>query len=419
MVYQDISVQVEINKIGKTRATAQLLDRLFSFVIDHLVLSPFAMFVLYFTFNNGFIYSKANPLAPENGLFYTLMAICYITLFSLMQTFFVGIWNATPGQYFLKIKFDFNNSSSLNLLRIFCRQMAFWVSFLLLGIPFLSIMTNERRRTFYDQIADVTVLSLKEEKIFFDFENEFKYWRALVSTLSLFYIFLFGTYLWTNYQRVVYRVASFNDFYSRNYFCEEMTGIDLTKRLEVAVAMNLVDQLSDTCLDREADFILWKQKSNEYSLAYYAKSLTAETSEKEQSYLTQACMNQEQANDTEKTLGCKIAQGFKNNELNKLYTQLNEEGLLSSVLKYELSLILEKNENLSETFAKISEYDDLKFVKKYQIIELLNEDINLYHKNNRLPASTDGEIVLENGLGTYTPTEEDKKEKIMQMLGEL
>ncbi|MGZ3690970.1 MAG: RDD family protein [Pseudobdellovibrio sp.] len=417
MVYQDIYSQVEINKIGKTRKTAQLLDRFFSFVIDYMILTPFVMFALYIAFNNGFVYARSNPLAPENDFFYALMGVVFVVAFSLIQTFFVSVWQATPGQHFLKIRFEFNEPTSLNLLRIFCRQIGFWFSFLLLGIPFLAIMTNERRRTFYDHIADVSVVSIKTEKVFFDFENEFKYWRALSATLTMFFVFLFVSFVWNNYERVVNRVVSFNEFQSRNYFCPEMTGIEFSKRLEVAVAMNLVNQLSDACLDREADFILWKQKYDQYSLAYYAKSLTTEDEGKEARYLNQACADNDPKSEQGPKLGCKIAMAFKNNDFDTLYSSLPQNDILADVLKYELNNILDKREDANVLFAKLDKYDELRFVKKYQISELLSHDITLTKEAVRIPASVDSTDGAE--VTVEAPVNVDKNEKIMELLGDL
>ena len=73
------------------------------------------------------------------------------------------IWQATPGQYFLKIKFEFEETDSLSMVRLYFRQLLFWGSFLGLGIPFLSVLTNKRRRTFYDQVADVSIVTSKSE----------------------------------------------------------------------------------------------------------------------------------------------------------------------------------------------------------------------------------------------------------------
>lgn len=372
MVYYDINQSSEVTKSQKTATPALIIDRVFSFVIDYLVISPFVMFALYFSFNNGFLFAKTNPTAPENAVFYVLMAICYFLLFALFQTFFISRWQATPGQYFLKIKFELEEDDSLILIRVFFRQLLFWVSFVMFCIPFLSVMTNQRRRTFYDQLADVSVVSNKEETQLFTFELEYRYWRALMGTLTLFFVFLFSAFIWTNYDKIVNRSGSFAALKQQGFFCEEIEDVELSNRLETAVALNLVNQLSDKCLNHEADFVLWKQKFNNYSLAYYAKSLTTDDSKKEKKYLAQACDGQNTAAFENLSLACKIARSFANQDFEKLYTSIKaDQGLLADVLKYELANTLGKKEAALENFNSLTQYNDIKPLRKYQILEIL------------------------------------------------
>ena len=418
MVYQDISSHVELKSIGKSKAAAQIVDRFFSFIIDYLVISPFVMFTLYFAFNNGFLYAKSNPQAAENDWFYVLMGFCYFILFSLIQTLFIAIWQATPGQHFLKLKLDFGEETPLNLLRAFCRQLAFWSSFLLLGLPLLSVLTNKRRRTFYDQLADVSVVSLKDEKPLFDFESEFKYWRALLGTLSLFFGFVFVSFVWSNYDKIVSRSYSFTEFRQRNFFCEDLRTVNPAERMEVAIGLNLVDQLSDSCLDREADFVLWKQKYDDYALAYFAKSLTASDSAKEQQYLTEACSATEGEPNEKRELGCRIASAFKDKKFEELYEHIPGSGFLSDVLKYELGEVLEKNDGQADLFAKLDKYGDVKGVRKYRLLEMLTHDAKLLQQTPRMPASVDGQLMANPHVGVPDAVEL-REQKIIEAVESL
>ena len=396
MVYSDINQSSPVtNKSEKTPAL--IIDRVFSFLIDYLVLSPFVMFILYFTFNNGFLFAKTNPTAPENSVFYILMALCYFTLFALFQTVFIGYWKATPGQYFLKIKFELDEDDSLSLLRMFFRQILFWLSFAMLGLPFLSVMTNKRRRTFYDQVADVSVVSEKKETQLFSFELEFRYWRALMGTLTFFFTFLFSAFIWINYDKIVSRSGSFAAYKEIGFFCEEIKEVELATRLETAVALNLVNQLSDECLDHEADFVLWKQKAKDYSLAYYAKSLTTEDASKEKKYLAQACDGQEALSFENLSLACKVAHSFAAQEYEKLYNSLQSlNGVFIDVLKYELANALGKQQAASENFNALAQYNDIKPMKKYQILEILTRsemaDQISEKKLDRVPASLENYV---------------------------
>lgn len=375
MVFRDISSSFELNNLNQKKSAAHLMDRFFSFLIDYLVISPFVLFLLYLTFSNGFIFWKSNPMAPENELFFVILSFGYILYFCLIQGFFITLWKATPGQYFLKIKIEFNESDDLIFIRAFFRQMAFWVSFLFLGIPFLSMLTNKKRRTFYDRIGDVSVVSTKNEVDFFTFEKEYKYWQSFMATLVLFVGFLASAFIWKTYSKVVQRNLSFSALQEKLFFCEELENVNSNERLQMAIALNLTNQLTDICLDREADFVLWKQKKSDYSLAYYAKSLTTNDNEKEISYLKQACYGQNTDKFSSLSLGCKISYSFLNNKTEELYSDLNDDNFLNASLKYELSLILKKSEEIESNFAKIEKYNSIKSVKKYQIIEMLPKSI--------------------------------------------
>lgn len=386
MVFRDISSSFELNTLNQKKSTAHLLDRFFSFLIDYLVISPFVLFLLYTTFSNGFNFWKSNPTAPENDLFVLILAFSYVLYFCLIQSFFIVLWRATPGQYFLKIRIEFHESDDLIFLRTFFRQVAFWFSFLFLGIPFLSMMTNKNRRTFYDRIGDVSVVSTKNEADFFTFEKEYKYWQSFIATLVLFVGFLISALIWKTYSKVVQRNLSFAVLQEKSFFCEELKNVNIDERLQVAIALNLTNQLADSCLDHEADFVLWKQKKSDYSLAYYAKSLTTTDDDKEIIYLKQSCYGQNTDDFASLPLGCKISYSFLNNKIEKLYSELNSDDFLNASLKYELSLLLKKSgaDEIESNFAKIEKYNAIKSIKKYQIIEMLSQNKRL---KDRTPAN--------------------------------
>ena len=386
MVFQDISASFELNKLGQKKSTANLMDRFFSFMIDYLVISPFVLFLLYTTFNNGFNFWKQNPSADENELFVVIFSIGYVGYFCMIQSLFIALWRATPGQYFLKIRCEFHEGQELIFLRALARQLSFWLSFALLGIPFLSVMTNKKRRTFYDRVGDVSIVSTKNEFESHTYDMEFRYWQSFVATLVVFVGFLFSAIIWKNYTKIVNRSASFATLYEKHYFCSEIENVNGEDRLQVAVGLNFAGQLTDSCLDREADFVLWKQKFSDYSLAYYAKSLTTDDPEKEKSYLEQACAGQQTGKFSSLTQGCKIAYSFMTGETEKLYGEMQDDNFLNDAMKYELGLVLEKREDLTENLAKIEKYNSIKTIKKYQIIEMLSQTSS---NSERAPASAE------------------------------
>ncbi len=448
MVYPDISSDVKINDIDKSAVEADILDRFFSFLIDYLVISPFVLFVLYFVYQNGYQFLKQNPLAPENLNFQVVAAFSYIVLFSIVQILFVGLWRATPGQFFLKLRFESDLPTGVLQFRIFFRQIFVWVSFLLLGLPFLSMLTNKKRRTFYDQIADTTIITSKKSTPGFQlsFENEYKYWQALMVTLSLFIGGLLTSLLLTQYKQVVDRLPSFRNLEKQSFFCPQMNDVKIEGRLQTAIALNLIDQLSNECLDREADFVLWKNKTDQVPMAYWAKSLTTDDLEKEQQYQNKACDHKvsivqagfDIASEPSSTLACHFAKAFQKNTFNELLELLDTEQFLSLVLKYEIlqenQTLIVQNTQLDDLLVKIEKYQNLKSVKSYLIGEYLNqlaqpEPLPKVYNTDRAMASVQETQTIQTETQKNTqPIEIDSEnseitlqpiDKIKKLLGEL
>lgn len=385
MVYRDISSEYNSSE-QSFKYPVTLMDRFFSFVIDYLIFSPFVSFVLFIFFKDAIRYWRLNPAAPEQLALTILLAVSYIALLSALQAGFITFWRSTPGQYFLKIQVHFENGENLIFWRSFCRQVGFWLTILFLGIPWLALMAHPMQKTFYDRIADCRVFSKKRSAQNFGFEIELRYWRSFLATLILFMGLILISVLVSQYRDVMNRTDSFNLKEKKNLFCEELKGISQTSRLQLAVAMNLVGQLSDECLDREADFVLWKEKSDQMGLAYYAKSLTEEQTDLERKYLKQACA------ESKDNLGCYLAQAFETADFEKLYRQMKvKKDILAKTLVYELGTVLGHNQERNEHFAELADFDSSKIVKKYILTEILMRR----NKIGRWPASEEQEVDSE------------------------
>lgn len=377
MVYRDVSDKNQsISQEFKFQAS--LMDRFFSFLIDYLLFSPFVSFVLFLFFKDALRYWKMNPAAPEQTALTALFGAGYVILFSALQAAFIWAWKATPGQYFLKIRIVFENGEGLLFWRAFCRQLGFWSSALFLGIPWLALLSHAQQKTFYDRIADCHVCSKKRSPELMGFEVERRYWQSFTATMILFVGFIFVAFFMARYREIENRTESFKQHEQKNLFCAELKGVPQVSRLELAVAMNLVGQLSDECLDKESDFALWKEKKNDLSLAYYAKSLTEEDVDAEKKYLQQACEG-----DSE-VMGCRISQAFQTADFEKLFDYLkSQNSILASTLLYEFSGILEHPDYTASSFAALSKFDTSKLMKKY----ILTEIIARKWPSTRMPAS--------------------------------
>ncbi len=388
MVYRDISDEQNFNdplfKNEPAKYKASLMDRFFSFLIDYLLFSPFVSFILFLLFQDAIRYWRLNPSAPEQLGISVMLALSYVALFSAFQAGFIAIWRATPGQYFLKIQIQFEGEDSLIFFRAFCRQVGFWATILFAGIPWLALLSHPLQKTFYDRIADCRIYSKKQTSEFFGFEVENRYWQSFSATLMIFVGMLFVSFIMLQYRDITNRADSFKQAEKKNQFCTQLKGVGQASRLQLAIAMNLVGQLSDECLDREADFVLWKNKTDEAPLAYFAKSLTEEESAMESKYLRQVCTP-----DSEDQIACRLVTAFKTADFESLYDYVKtKDTVLTAALTYELGMILKKDQDRESNFAALSQFDASRIVKKYLLSELIT---NVNNEGDRRPAALDDE----------------------------
>ena len=385
MVYVDLSETLNSASSKGTGAEASsspasaarffracLTDRIFSFLLDYLILTPVVSFLLLLGFKKEFAVWNENSLTAESQPLFLLLALAFVMSFSLLQSFFIYHWGATPGQYFLKLKTQNLQPSGLNFFKFTIRQMGFWISLFFLGLPWVAVLADPEQRTFYDKLSETRVVSLKSDQFYFNFEFETKYWRAFVATVILFFSFILAAVGWQQHQRIKNAVYSFQQMKKEQFFCDDLKAVQLLQRLQTAIALNLVGQVSDRCVDKEADFVLWKMDNPELkSLAYYAKSITESDSEREHAYLQQACTEKENS-----FLGCELATAFLDHDFQQLYQSLGdknqEKTFLVSTFRYELGLILSEKSDEKNNFQKLKAYDTQNLVKKYLLAEILN-----------------------------------------------
>ncbi len=381
----DNSLQKKVDHL-ELENKASVLDRLFSFLLDYLILSPVVSFLILVFFKAEISVWKEYSYSAELQPTFFLLALAYIFFFSLLQSLFAFYWLATPGQYFLKLKLQDEKPEGMRFLRLLLRQLSFWMSVALLGFPWLSVLAHAKQKTFYDRLSEFRVISLKQNQKYLSFEFETKYWQALVATFMVFIGALLLAYGWQQHRNIKSSSYTFEKMKKQNYFCNDLKSVHLKDRLQTVIALNLVGQITDECVDREADFVLWKSRDHEQrSLAYYAKSLTEKEFKNEERYLLQACDG-----DKTKYLGCKLADAFLKDDMNLLYKTLAssefEKNLMISTLRYELGNVLEKSQDRTKNFQALKKYDTHLAVKRYLLNEILNSQFEK-GSQERMPAS--------------------------------
>ncbi|MBC7467157.1 MAG: RDD family protein [Bdellovibrio sp.] len=404
MVYSDISDVQSFSTMGQSNQNsggqkptdggamykASIVDRFFSFLLDYLIFAPVVSFFLITCFQDEVAIWKSGQTRAENLPILFLLSATYIFTFSFLQSFFIYFWGGSPGQYFLKLRVHVDRQPGLIFIRILVRQVGFWFSALFLGLPWLAVLSHPKQKTFYDRISETSVYSLKQNQKFFSFEVETKYWRSLFATLVIFLFIICAGYGWQQHNQIKLGAYTFNSLNKKDLLCAQLKPVEIKDRLQTAVALNLVGQLSDDCVDKEAEYVLWTVHDDEMqSLAYYAKSLTESDSADEKRYLNQACQFK-----NKDYFGCRVASAFLNKGLTSLYADLktdkSQKDLLEVVLQYELGMVLKKGSEEDENFKALRKFDKQRIVKKYLLSELLERRLaaNRPIKNKgRMPAS--------------------------------
>lgn len=385
MVYPDLTYTTpnQFLDVLASKNHVNIRDRFFSFFLDYLVITPFVSLLFLLIFKKEILFLKDKTYLPELWPNIFLFGFLYLVVFSLLQALCIYYFRATPGQSILKIKVEVLNSKDFLLWRCFLRQFSFWGSFVFLGIPLISMLTHSHQMTFYDRLADLQLYSIKTGFSTANFQRESFYWKKISAIMTACFSTFVVLFLFNFYQSLSNKKLSLRSLQNQGYLCFELQGLATENRLEYAIALNLVNQLSDRCLDHESDFVLWGSSSKEQSLAYLAKSLTAVSSDLEKSYLKISCS----VSKSELNLSCLLAHFLLSGEqevlLKHLYSQQFKESFLQSVLKYELA----EQSNQPIYLSDLKKYTQIRSVKKYLISELLLNKNNLSVKNKRGLAS--------------------------------
>lgn len=393
MVYPDISNDLLENNKNNQQSEASVLQRMLSVLLDYFILSPIVSFIVVSFFSDGVRLYKQFPQSTESQFILFQMGLGFIFFTTFIQAVFMTVVAATPGQIFTKlyVRFDtdvLQDSSWVQLLFLsWMRQLGFVLSLFCLGLPWISILYHKKRRAFYERMTESSVLTTVNHSLSFLKwgEGERKYVAVFVNTFLLFSTSLLILGFGQIYHKTLTSNLTYEKLNKEDRFCKELDGIKQENRLSVATALNLVGVLSDRCLDLEADFILWRNfsdisQSDLKASAYFAKYLTAENDQDEQSYLSKTC--QQDSNSR----ACVYAQGFLNDDVPDFYATISkfDSDIFNDALKYELTLML--GQNPTKELSQLEKYSTHKLVNKFIIQENLK---SLKPESGRFPASVD------------------------------
>ncbi len=277
-------------------------DRLAATVADFIVFLPILALVIAPFSREA---REAQILGSEEAWSAAVGSALAAGFFALLvyQTLTVLVFGATPGKLALGLRVV---STSLpgghrpRPIEAFLRALFWCLEVCLLGIPWLAVFSNERRRPVHDRVADTEVVtysksrravpaepSLVEMSLASGFQSATLAVCAMVLTVEI-------TRIQTRYASLESKIMRLEE---EGYVCPEIKEaidkssvrrLDSTKdRLETALSLYLSGAVEKICVEAEAELALWKNE--EAPLAYFAKAVAFEDIEKAEPYFEKAC----------------------------------------------------------------------------------------------------------------------------------
>ncbi len=281
---------------------APVADRILALVLDFLILSPVISLVIAGLMRQmkTFFLIDANSQEGVVAIALVIAAVFFLTI--LLQTVFLFFWQATPGQLFVQMRvISFpHGQERLSLNQCLLRSTLWCGGFVALAIPYLEILSHPLRRAFHERASDTMVVTLKRE---FD-EGPYPLESRFIASwmrMSFLFLILFGvlTFFKTYHslQAGLYKDKEPSDV----VVCKETKSLQVSRdsRVDAAIALFLMDEISAECLQKEAETVLWQNPGESAEWAYLAKYLLTNGKEQE-AYLEQICA-------TEDSLGCVLA----------------------------------------------------------------------------------------------------------------
>ena len=272
-------------------------DRLAAAVADFVIVSPIATLAM----------SPFRRLAEEaqlqgsddkwmiataSGLGAGLLVVIAYQTLSLIK------WRATPGKRLLGLSVESlwqDEGAPLRAQAALLRSLAWCAEVALLGVPWIAVIGNERRRPFHDRLADTIVLS-KRKSLGPPGVHEMSLASGLIA--AFFTSLLVVVAMQISLRGQMKSVLDDSGQVAAAGACEAVdhaekswvAGLDETKpsRMSVALALFEAESIDEDCLKHEADSVLWKSGPQE--LAYLARGLAEKSNEDlAQSYFEKAC----------------------------------------------------------------------------------------------------------------------------------
>lgn len=289
MVYPDLSYQ-KTGPVSGPWPIASVSDRILAFLIDFLVFTPVFSLITAGLLKQMRTAVTLRPDSPESWYLGISLFGSWFLLLVLTESFFVYFWKATPGQKFMQIEVcSIEPAGSLDLLQAVGRSFIHWGSFLLLA-PIFAVYVHPLRRGVHDRAFETILLTRKREgdpgPLMIE-RNFFASW----SRLFIFFMVL-GLVMVSLRLRSGWESLSILEHQPKTSLCAD---VDVAwkgqERLDRAMGLFIAGEISASCLEREADSVLWRQQGSLKAAAELAKGILNPEDEVSQAYLDRVCIS--------------------------------------------------------------------------------------------------------------------------------
>lgn len=310
MVFEDISSRKQF----PNSRMAPIADRLLSVAVDLALFSPLFSLCMATLLRR---LQERYYSSPDSNEFWVLVGMIMFGTLGLAvftQGMFWSIFGATPGQMFFQIRVVRKGSRvPLTLFSAWLRALLFWIECALIGIPFLEVFSHPDRRVFHDRACESEVITLKAEGASAPHPVETRFVRAIFTAMvSLVMVWSFATFnhVYRQVKNGRYQEAKLGE---EGYLCQEVPARDQGSRLDAAIAMFSVGELSSDCLTSEIEFAFWRGESDDQAWASLATAvLNSHDKALQAAYLQQAC------DKSKESVACGLADWIRLEKTGKL-----------------------------------------------------------------------------------------------------
>lgn len=264
---------------------AFVADRSLALLLDFLIFSPVVSFVLAGFVRQTktiFLLDMQSQDAVLAGAMVFLVGVIIVIFLQALSIFY---WQGTPGQLFTQMRVvNFPDMKRpLTFSQSLLRSTCWALQFLFAALPFTEVLSHPLRRCFHERASDTMVITLKVIPDEGPMPLESKFISSWLRMSFLFLLlFSFVSFLKT-YSELIGGQGKSTD-QGLVGVCKELQGLDLYghQRIDAALSLFLVNEITPDCLDKEADASLWGDSVNSQDLAYLARYLTSSGAEQEQ-----------------------------------------------------------------------------------------------------------------------------------------